>query len=112
MNRLFCLAAALTLAASTSAFANAHKEAPAMAASAPMAAAGSCATAAAEKKLAGAAKTSFMKKCEADASSARVRRQGGREEAGRRGQDELHQEVRGRRQGRVALRPMSACLAG
>ena len=69
MNRLFCLAAALTLAASTSAFANAHKEAPAMGASAPMAAAGSCATAAAEKKLAGAAKTSFMKKCEADASS-------------------------------------------
>ena len=70
MDRLLCLAAALTLAASTSAFANAHKEAPAMGASAPMAAAGSCATAAADKKLSGAARTSFMKKCETDAQKA------------------------------------------
>ena len=51
----------------------------------------------AEKKLAGAAKTSFIKKCEADAHE-RLRRAGRREEAGRRGQDQLHQEVRGRRQ--------------
>ena len=68
MNRLLCVAS-LALAASTCAFGNAHKEAPMMAASAPMATAGSCATAAAEKKLSGAARTSFVKKCEADASS-------------------------------------------
>ena len=40
-----------------------------------------------------AAKNSFIKKCESDAARG-VRRQGGREEARRRGQDELHQEVR------------------
>jgi hypothetical protein len=49
------------------AFANAHKEAPAMGASAPM------------------------------AGGRLVRHRGGREEARRRGEDELHQEVRGRR---------------
>ena len=55
---------ALSLAAlSTSAFATSHKEAPAMA----PAAAGSCDAMAAEKKLAGAAKASFVKKCEKDA---------------------------------------------
>jgi hypothetical protein len=68
MRHLLTLTAALALAASTSAFATSHKEAPGMAASAPMAM-GTCATAAADKKLAGAAKASFMKKCEADASA-------------------------------------------
>jgi hypothetical protein len=70
MKQLFTLAAALALAISTPAFANSHKEAPGMAASgsAAMAApAGSCAGMAAEKKLAGAAKASFVKKCESDA---------------------------------------------
>jgi hypothetical protein len=73
MKQVISLSAALVLALSTSAFAASHKEAPAMASSAPMAAAapaGSCAAMAAEKKLAGAAKTSFMKKCEGDASAA------------------------------------------
>jgi len=69
MRHLLTLTAALALAASTSAFANSHKEAPGMAASAPMAAAGSCDAKAAEKKLAGAAKTSFVKKCQSDASA-------------------------------------------
>jgi hypothetical protein len=76
MKQLITLSAVLALAISTSAFANSHKEAPGMAkaASAPMAApmaapAGSCAAAAEEKKLAGAAKTSFMKKCESDATA-------------------------------------------
>ena len=69
MKQLITLAAALTLAISTSAFANSHKEAPGMAASAPMAggAMSNCDAKAVEKKLAGAAKTSFVKKCEADA---------------------------------------------
>jgi hypothetical protein len=40
-------------------------QAPAM----PAAAASTCTAAAAEKKLAGAAKTSFMKKCESDAAA-------------------------------------------
>jgi hypothetical protein len=66
MRHLLTLTAALALAISTSAFANSHKEAPGMAASAPMAM-GSCDAKAAEKKLAGAAKTSFVKKCQADA---------------------------------------------
>ncbi len=67
MRHLLALTAALALAASTSAFANSHKEAPGMAASAPMAM-GSCEAKAAEKKLAGAAKTSFTKKGVADAT--------------------------------------------
>ena len=71
MKQLITLAAALTLAISTSAFATSHKEAPGMAASAPMAggAMSNCDAKATEKKLAGAAKTSFVKKCEADAGS-------------------------------------------
>lgn len=54
---------ALMLAAvfASPAFANTHKEAPTMQGGA------SCEAKASEKKLAGAAKTSFMKKCEADA---------------------------------------------
>ena len=73
MKQWISLSAAVVLALSTSAFAASHKEAPAMASSAPMAAAapaGSCAAMAVEKKLAGAAKTSFMKKCESDATAA------------------------------------------
>jgi hypothetical protein len=73
MKQLITLSAALALAFSTSAFANSHKEAPGMAASGAMAGggamAGSCAAMAAEKKLAGAAKNSFMKKCESDATA-------------------------------------------
>jgi len=69
MNQLITLAAAFTLAMSTTAFATSHKEAPGMAAaaSAPMAAGQGCTAMAEEKKLAGAAKTSFVKKCEGDA---------------------------------------------
>ena len=72
MKQLITLAAALTLAISTSAFANSHKEAPGMAASGAMAggATSNCEAKAVEKKLAGAAKTSFVKKCETDAPSA------------------------------------------
>jgi len=55
----FCAAAL-----STSAFANSHKEAP------MMKDAGACESQAAEKKLAGAAKNSFVKKCKADAKPA------------------------------------------
>ena len=50
---------------STSAFANAHKEAPEMKAGDTKAVT-SCAAQATEKKLAGAAKNSFMKKCDKD----------------------------------------------
>jgi len=74
MKQLISLSAALTLAISTAAFANSHKEAPGTAASGAMAGggamAGSCAAMAAEKKLAGAAKNSFVKKCESDATAA------------------------------------------
>jgi hypothetical protein len=72
MKQLISLSAALVLALSTSAFANSHKEAPGMAASGAMAGGGggSCAAMAAEKKLAGAAKNSFVKKCESDATAA------------------------------------------
>lgn len=45
-------------------FASSHKEAPEMAAPAA-----SCEATAAEKKLAGAAKTSFLKKCHKDAGT-------------------------------------------
>ena len=69
MKQLITLAAALTLALSTSAFANSHKEAPGMAASGASKGMAKgmagCEAQATEKKLAGAAKTSFMKKCEA-----------------------------------------------
>ena len=74
MKQLISLSAAFVLAISTSAFATSHKEAPGMAASGamatPMAAGGSCTAMAAEKKLAGAAKNSFVKKCEGDAKTA------------------------------------------
>jgi hypothetical protein len=73
MKQLISLSAALVLAFSTSAFATSHKEAPGMAASGAMAGGGgggSCAAMAAEKKLAGAAKNSFVKKCESDATAA------------------------------------------
>ncbi len=50
---------------STSAFANAHKEAPMMKKDAA-----ACETQAMDKKLAGAAKNSFMKKCEKDSGGA------------------------------------------
>lgn len=56
---------------SSAVFATSHKEAPDMkktaaSAPAPMAAGGNCASMAADKKLAGAAKSSYMKKCERD----------------------------------------------
>ena len=76
MIRTSLLAAALALAIPVAALANAHKEAPKMAASGAaaasgaMAAGGSCTAMAAEKKLAGAAKNSFVKKCETDAAAA------------------------------------------
>jgi hypothetical protein len=72
MKQLISLSAALVLAFSTSAFATSHKEAPGMAASGAMAGGGGsgCAAMAAEKKLAGAAKNSFVKKCESDATAA------------------------------------------
>ena len=75
MMRTSFLAAAFVLAIPAAALANSHKEAPKMAASgaaasAPMAAAGSCNAMATEKKLAGAARTSFVKKCESDATAA------------------------------------------
>jgi hypothetical protein len=55
LTTVLALAAAVMFTAP--AFANSHKEAPEMA---PV---GGCDAAAAEKKLAGAAKTSFLKKC-------------------------------------------------
>jgi hypothetical protein len=76
MIRPLCLAAAFALSIPAAALANSHKEAPKMAASGAMPASGamaagggSCAAMAAEKKLAGAAKNSFMKKCESDAGA-------------------------------------------
>ena len=55
-----------------------------------------CKAQAKDKKLAGAALTSFMKKCESDASKACGEFGGGEEARGCR-QDELHQEVCHRR---------------
>lgn len=52
----------------TSAFASSHKEAPMVKPAADVASPASCSTQAFDKKLAGAAKNSFMKKCERDAS--------------------------------------------
>ena len=69
MKQLFTLAAALALAISTSALATSHKEAPGMAASGAAKGMGGCEAQAAEKKLSGAAKTSFVKKCETDAGA-------------------------------------------
>ncbi len=65
---LFALAVA-TLSAPS--FAASHKEAPMMKNGA------GCEAKAAEKKLAGAAKTSFMKKCEADAGPSACEKQAG-----------------------------------
>lgn len=62
LTTVLSLAAALLAAP---AFASSHKEAPEMAA----APAASCEATAAEKKLAGAAKTSFLKKCHKDAGT-------------------------------------------
>ena len=69
MKQLITLAAALTLAISTSAFANSHKEAPGMAPGGASKGMAGCEAQATEKKLAGAAKTSYMKKCETDSGA-------------------------------------------
>jgi hypothetical protein len=65
MKHLMTVLALSVACLSTSAFATSHKEAPGMkkAADKPMSA---CETQAADKKLAGAAKNSFVKKCEKD----------------------------------------------
>lgn len=58
MKKLTTVLALVAVMFAAPAFATSHKEAPEMAP-----AAGRCDAAAAEKKLAGAAKTSFLKKC-------------------------------------------------
>lgn len=58
MKKLFAVLALTVVVCAGPAHANSHKEAPTMAAS--------CDAQAADKKLAGAAKTSFLKKCNAD----------------------------------------------
>ena len=55
----------------------------------------SCKENAAKQKLAGAALNSFMNKCETR-SAGSMRHQGGRAKARRRGQEQLHQEMRHR----------------
>ena len=65
MKHLMTVLALSVACLSTSAFAASHKEAPDMKKAAPM---GACETQAADKKLAGAAKNSFVKKCVADAA--------------------------------------------
>ena len=65
MKNLLSILAVSLAVLSSSAFANAHKEAPEMKGG-DMKAATSCADQATEKKLAGAAKNSFMKKCDKD----------------------------------------------
>lgn len=62
MKTLFATLSLALFAFASPAQAASHKEAPAMAGQAP-----ACEAQATEKKLAGAAKTSFMKKCEKDA---------------------------------------------
>ena len=52
-----------------------------------------CKATADAKKLHGAALTSFMKKCERDSKTA-CDSQAGREEVGRRSEDELHNKMR------------------
>ena len=69
MKPLITLGAAVALALSTPVFASTHKEAPGMAASGAAKGMAGCEAQATEKKLAGAAKTSFTKKCVADASA-------------------------------------------
>ena len=67
MKNLLSILAVSLAALSTSAFANSHKEALDMKAGDTKAVT-SCAAQATEKKLAGAAKNSFVKKCAADAA--------------------------------------------
>lgn len=61
MKKLTTVLALAAVIFAAPAFASSHKEAP------EMTPAGSCEATAAEKKLAGAAKTSFLKKCHKDA---------------------------------------------
>ena len=63
----------------------------------------SCKDTAASKKLAGAALTSFMTKC-SEGRAGELRHPGRRQEARRRGQDQLHQEVRSGRDRLVSRR--------
>ena len=63
-------------------------------------AADSCTTQAMDKKLAGAAKTSFMKKCAKEF----LRGAGGGQEAARRGDDLIHHEMREGFHGRMRRR--------
>ncbi len=65
-----------------------------------------CKSQASDKKLAGAAMTSFMKKCESDALKTCDNRSG-RQEARRRGEEQLHQEMR-RRRGGFKMSPSSS----
>ena len=65
MKNLLSIFAVSLAALSTSAFANSHKEAPDMK-TGDTKAVTSCTAQATEKKLAGAAKNSFMKKCDKD----------------------------------------------
>ena len=69
MKQTITLCAAVALVLSTSAFASTHKEAPGMAASGSAKGMAGCEAQATEKKLAGAARTSFLKKCETDAGA-------------------------------------------
>ena len=64
----------------------------------------------AAKKLAGAAATSHMKKCETDAK-AKCEADSSRQEARRRGQDQPHEEVRGRRGRQLEPHPQPAFAA-
>ncbi len=76
---------------------------------ATQAAAMDCEAQAVEKKLSGAAKTSFLKKCEAEARSggaASVHRPGRQQEALRRGAQQFHQEMRGRPQSGGSAGPL------
>ena len=63
-------------------------------------AADSCSVQATDKKLAGAAKTSFMKKCAKEF----LRNASGRQEAPWRRDDLIHHEMRKGRHGRMSLR--------
>jgi hypothetical protein len=63
------LCAALALVLSSAAFASTHKEAPGMTSSGAAKGMAGCEAQAANKKLAGAARTSFLKKCETDAGA-------------------------------------------
>lgn len=64
MKKLTTVLALAAFVFAAPAFAGSHKDAP------EMTPAGGCEAAAAEKKLAGAAKTSFLKKCHADSAAA------------------------------------------